>query len=415
MAVFRRARGQCPACGRERSVDVAERSVDGRVNKATSLDTICRCGEAFELPTGSDWWIGYRDPSGRQRRRKIGPDRRAAQRVLTKIQTEIVEGKYIERAKSCTTSLGELLCAHRIEVAPSRRPASRRRDQAICRALERLIGASVRIDRIDARAVESYRTARAGEGRAPATVNRELAHLSAALTWAVSRGALCDRPSITTPQPDNGRTRFLDRAEVDVLIDACAADAERPWLVDLVRGALATGCRRGELLALEWSWVDERASMINLPGHACKSKRGRHVPINPTMALVLKRARTRRDGALVFQVGGHRLGRATVGNRFIRAVEAAGLGKPKGDPQRVTFHTLRHTAASWMVQAGVDLHAVATILGHASLEVTKRYAHLAPAHLQNAMAYTSLEPVEPTAASSRPTGNVVPFSAAARP
>ena len=135
---------------------------------------------------------------------------------------------------------------------------------------------------------------------------------------------------------------------------------------------------------MEWSWIDNRTSTIDIPGDATKTKRSRSVPINADMRGVLARAHACKvDGLPVFHRNGKPIVRITLHDHFVKARKAARLDSAR-------FHDLRHTAASWMVQAGHDLYTVATILGHRSISMTQRYAKFANEHLKDAMEATSL-------------------------
>ena len=136
---------------------------------------------------------------------------------------------------------------------------------------------------------------------------------------------------------------------------------------------------------MQWSWLDMQNRMINIPPDATKTGRGRHVPISDDMGRVLDEAHERKIKGRLYVF--HRFGKSLLGksisNQWRTAAAKAGL---KG----FRFHDLRHAAASWMVMGGEDLHTVATILGHSSLDMTRRYAHLAPGHLRDAIKHVDI-------------------------
>lgn len=144
--------------------------------------------------------------------------------------------------------------------------------------------------------------------------------------------------------------------------------------------ALNTGMRRGELFSLIWSDIDLKNKQLTVQGHSSKSGNTRYLPLNDEACSTLTAWRNQNTGKdLVFPslITGQRLDN-------IRK-SWAGLRK-LADLQDFRFHDLRHSFASKLVMAGVDLNTVRELLGHASMEMTLRYAHLAPQHKAAAVA-----------------------------
>lgn len=172
-----------------------------------------------------------------------------------------------------------------------------------------------------------------------------------------------------TDKPIGRRVKLLpERSERHVYltpdeVEKLARKAD-PLTADMLRFAVLTGLRRGELLRLQ---PDQIRDGVLILGTDTKSGRPRGIPL-PPRAVAIARKR------LPWGVGMWAL-RA----RFCSARTAAGL-------EHVRWHDLRHTYASWLVQAGQPLTAVRDLLGHSNLGVTSRYAHLAPAHLAKAVA-----------------------------
>jgi integrase len=401
MGLFRRAKTECPSCKKERRADVGEQHFNAKVWQITC----CDCDAKLKAPIIPDWWIAYTDPEGKYRRRKIGPNRRAAQRAHAKVQTEIAEGKYIDRRATCKHTLGELVEKYLAYIKPIRTDKNYRAEvSALSRPLK-FLGAGMRLDKIKERKFKEYRRARDEDGKTCGTINRELSCLGAALTHAVEQGWLASRPKIALPNPRNERERFLTKGEAARLIEHC------PEFIRLfVRAALATGMRKGELVAMEWSWVDLRKGLISIPATATKSKRGRYIPINGDLREVLEECRdkARPDDPRVFTLKGR--APKSIWYGFKKAAKAAGIE----DWKSLRVHDLRHTALSWMVQGGEPLYNVAVIAGHSNLKVTQRYAHLAPGHLKSAMEHTRLDVEEaPKGTHRAPTSKIVQFPSAA--
>jgi site-specific recombinase XerD len=207
---------------------------------------------------------------------------------------------------------------------------------------------------------------------APATVNRYRSLLSLTYRLAIRNRKVRDNPArLVQHRPeDNARLRLLDQDEESELRVAIRKlYPEREPEFDL---ALHTGMRRGEQYGLTWPDVDWARRMLTIP----RSKNGamRHVPLNATAqhALVELRSTNERNSQLV--CGGTRSPR----HWFEPVVKASGL-------KDFNWHCLRHAFASRLVMAGIDLRTVAELLGHKSLSMVMRYAHLAPDHQRAAV------------------------------
>ncbi|MDE2472860.1 MAG: site-specific integrase, partial [Bradyrhizobium sp.] len=194
-------------------------------------------------------------------------------------------------------------------------------------------------------------------GYAPATVNhlgrilRQLGNMA----WREWRWI--DHPPSLHLLPETPRERFLTVREVDALADACGD----PRASGYVLLAAYTGIRRGHLLRLTRHDVEDGFILLDRSG---KTRRLQRIPLHPRVEALAAR----------LPLG--------IGDRQLR--EAWALARAQTGIQ-CRWHDLRHTCASWLVQAGVPIYTVAEILGHSNVQVTKRYAHLAPQHLQDAI------------------------------
>jgi len=216
-------------------------------------------------------------------------------------------------------------------------------------------------------------------GRKPATVELVLRLFS--MIWRQA-GNLelvtgdCPVRRVKRPRADNRRVRFLSPAEAARLL--AALGQRSPEARDLALLSLFTGLRAGECSALAWADVDFANGLIFVKD--TKNKHNRHAFMTSEVRAMLARRRTARPGdARVFQ--GRRGGCLSwaADQPFRETVGALGLNEGLDDPrQRVVFHTLRHTFASWLVMKGQPLYTVGRLLGHRDLRMTRRYAHLAP-------------------------------------
>lgn len=212
----------------------------------------------------------------------------------------------------------------------------------------------------------------------PATVHRYLAALSAVFTWACQdeRQWLQDnpvrrvaRPRDTRPLEVRERRRFLSDDERNRLLAACQA-SRSSWLYEVVLLALSTGARRGELLNLRWKHIDLVHGFVWFQD--TKNGDDRRVPlVGPIVEILRQRqhgAVTPHPESLLFpDPGGRRP--ADIRTAWRTAIK-------KAEIENFKFHDLRHTTASYLRQSGHSLGDIADVLGHKTLTVTRRYAHL---------------------------------------
>ena len=211
--------------------------------------------------------------------------------------------------------------------------------------------------------------------RGPATTVRYMAALSHAFTVAVKDWQWCDLNPVSQviwPREPRGRLRFLSESERISLTTACI-NSPCKSLISIVMLALLTGMRRGEILSLKWSSVDFERHRIILTD--TKNKERRQVPL-VTIAMRLIRARrpaNYESSHYIFHSIGDVCQMINIDYHWYKAVASAGLVDFR-------FHDLRHTAASYLAMTGATTNEIAEILGHKTLDMVKRYAHLTTSH-----------------------------------
>ena len=234
------------------------------------------------------------------------------------------------------------------------------------RVLTRLLG-HLHIHEIDRRALAEFIAARKRTGVTDATIRRDLALVGSIFTAAIRWGWVDTSPvtrfNKKALRESKPRTRFLTREDF-VRLHAAASDDLKPILVL----AVETGLRKEELLGLTLSSIDLRRRELRLT--LTKTGRPRQVPLSPkaqeTIRELLERSRPRSPFLFCKPDGSH------VGDpkkAFSGACRRAGIVDFR-------FHDLRHTFASWFAQDGGDLYRLSRILGHATLQMSSRYAHL---------------------------------------
>jgi integrase len=252
--------------------------------------------------------------------------------------------------------------------------------------------------------VENWRTKRMAEGTSAGTVLRDLGALGGVLSRAVKLRKLATSPMVHVDKPKtdrNAKPRFLSEAEEKRLRTALrrrdldlrkARMSANKWrrerhreplptlphfgdhLTPAVLLSINTGLRRGELLALRWTDLDLKAARLVVHGSTAKNSQTRHVDLNTEALAALKKWQAQATDTLrifPFEVG-------------FRKAWLAVLTRAKITGFR--WHDLRHHFASRLVQAGVNLNTTRDLLGHGSLQMTLRYAHLAPDQRREAVA-----------------------------
>ncbi len=233
---------------------------------------------------------------------------------------------------------------------------------------------------------ERVKRSQLAEGKAPRTVEYLLVVAKMLMGTAIKLGYHPGPNPVNAVKRlkfDNKKTRFLSVEEANDLLAEIKQRSMSAFQMSLL--ALHCGLRRGEVNALRWGSVDVVHKTITLKD--TKSGRSRSVPMTSALheMFVGMSAEQADRATLVFpdRQGKERVCRMYT---FDMAVKALGLNDGVADRrEKITFHSWRHTFASWHAMNGTDLLTLQRLLGHATTEMTLRYAHLAPSHLQTAV------------------------------
>lgn len=218
------------------------------------------------------------------------------------------------------------------------------------------------------------------------SINNVVGILNRLLVVAKKRGEIDALPEVEWMRPDAPAFDWLRFDEADALIAA----ARDEW-ASMIRVALRTGLRRGELIGLRWDDVDThggriivRQSIVRRQVTTPKSRRPREIPLAPSALAALKSQKHLRGPLVWCYPDGSALAPRLLARELERTRRRAGL-RPIG------WHVLRHTFASHLAMRGVPILTIKELCGHATVTMTLRYAHLAPVALADAVA--TLEPV----------------------
>lgn len=303
------------------------------------------------------------------------PSKVLADKWVKVIESEMVRHTYIDRTEGEATTLAEALDRYRKEITPSKKGAS----QEHCRITQWLLHplANKPIAALKPSDFAKYRDNRI-QVAAASTVRLELAIISHLFTiaskeWSIS-GLTNPIESIRKPKADNARDRRLNTDELSRLLDACK-QSESYLLPYLVEFAIETGMRLGEILSLSWTMVDLQRQIITL--HTSKNGDGRTVPLSSHAIHLLRSMprdllkniprefRSSPERQIFFTWKTHR----GISKAWHTALKRAGITD-------YHFHDLRHEATTRFFEKGFNVMEVASITGHKTLQMLKRYTHL---------------------------------------
>lgn len=240
-----------------------------------------------------------------------------------------------------------------------------------CEHFTRLRGASFPLKKITLPVIVQVGIEMEEEGASDAKINRVVSSVSTVLKHCESHGLLSSAPKFPRRKENEGRLFYFTKEEVQRLVNLSNEVFERPDLADVIQFAAYTGMRQGEIMKLRSMDVDlvgNRICVGGMKGVETKAKNCRVIPIHPSIeSLVVKRAHSLDDRDKMF--GDDWANRDQLLRAFRKPLRC--LQKHEG----YVFHTLRHSCATWMAEAGVPVHSIKEILGHKRIETTLRYAH----------------------------------------
>jgi len=344
---------------------------------------------------GKNWQIDYFDPHGK-RVRKTFKKRKDAEAELGKRVSLIAEGRYLDVKKECKTTLGQILEKYTENFQHQACYFTGKRFSI--ENFRKNFGEDTLLANIRYVDLETYRNnlkkklTQYGTVRATATVNREMSCLhhifTKAVEWEMIEQSPFDKGKSLRMKENNQRVRFLIDEEIDRLIDECPPGHVR----NIVKCALNTGMRRGEILKLKWNQI--RNGFIYL--RETKTSEPRQIPVNDDLEEMFTQIKSEKEpGGNVVGLDGKPVKNRSLQSEFV-------FTTPKGKPIKwiktrygnalksaeisdFRFHDLRHTFASQVLLRGGTLKDVQELLGHKTMTMTLRYAHLTQEHKRKAV------------------------------
>lgn len=307
---------------------------------------------------------------GQRVRETIGTSKRQAEQVLTQRKADIINGKFKLPTEGKAT-FGE--AAEKYMAWSRQHKRSWQSDEYMLIFLSGIFGERL-IGQISTWQVEQLKSKLQKDGVSGARINRYLACLSGLFSRAIEWGLLQgENPlrKVRRFRESPGRLRYLGQEDIMRLLDACGEQ-----LKPVVQVAIATGMRRGEIFSLCWENVDLCQGMI----HVVDSKNGsrREIPMPSCLLPVFQGLRHGAPTGLVFAAADGESWKSGMRTAWLNTCKRAGL-------TNLRFHDLRHTFASQLVMAGKSEFAVQQLLGHRTLAMTRRYSHLSPGALREAV------------------------------
>ena len=329
----------------------------------------------FQKRSGS--WRAIVKKKGFDRISRTFDTKADAEKWARSVEAELDRGVFVSRKEAENTTLSEALERYNREVASHQKGAVKY--ASLIRIWKRTPLAKRSLASLQGKDIAEYRDKRSQEV-SPQTIIHELSILSRLFTVAIKEwgmtGLINPIQQIRKPERPSGRDRRLKPGELDRILEASASS---PALSDLVRFALETAMRRGEIAGMTWDMVDLKKRTVALAD--TKNGEKRIVPLSSEAVRVLSGLTRRIDG----KVWG--MADQSITQAFIRAVsrarsiyeqECAEKGESP-DPSflaDLTFHDLRHEATSRFFEKGFNPMEVSAITGHKTLQMLKRYTHL---------------------------------------
>lgn len=359
--------------------------------------------------TGKRVWFVRLYHEGRDRRFGSFPNKTKAREFYEKAKLEQKEGRFFPERYQVGgyAKLSEVLDEY-LAAFTGRSERDERRYKKMW--LELLPGA--RLNAITPALLESVRGKLSDGGRSPQTVNRYMQFLRRVLSKAVRDGKLATNPvsRIKMFKEPAGRLRFLSPEEEQTLCTALGPEFA-PW----VRLAILTGMRQAEQFSLRWEHIDFERGLITLP--ATKAGGVQYVKLNGEAKAILRELDTAAAKAQAVAEAEAIAGKQKTASRRSHWVFPSENPDTPVDPRNfyrrvylpkvketgldgVTWHTLRHTFASRLAMSGATEGTIAALLRHSSTALVRRYAHLSPSHLQEAVEKVARfgkteQPIEP--------------------
>jgi len=317
------------------------------------------------------WYLDY-TTNGKRYRERGSKDRKTAERLLAEKELKIDRGEEFLKDKPAE----EYIAEHLKNCQITKSPFTYDRYESILLKLFLPFLRSAKITylhQVTPSLIEKYKISRL-ETVKDTTINKELKIIKTFFNRAVEDSYAKKNPTqnIKFMKVQQRFPRYLSKEEIRKLSGTATGNMK-----DIIITFLNTGMRRKELTILRWEDIDLKNKRMTIQEQT-KNRRPRIIPINDSLLEVLQRRLKTQNGPYVFPT---RTGKPKEGHSLLRDIK---LVYKKAGITGAGIHTLRHTFASHLIMAGVDLASVKELLGHSQITTTMIYSHLAPEHLKGA-------------------------------
>ncbi len=332
------------------------------------------------------WWVDFRFERERVRKKSPVDTKRGAEEYERLLRDRLLRGEPLdgsapageEEAQNAGIYFDEWLDTYALT---ENKPSEYDSKKTIIRLHLGPFFGKLRLDQIDEERIARFKAAQIKKGLKAKSVNNHLTVLRKALVTAKEWKRLAAVPVVKWLPTEPPTFDFFTREESDRLLAATPKED-----LAIVSTAVKAGLRRGELLALEWGDVDFVAGKIFVrrsvwKGKVTRPKGGRHreVEMSAKLSAALKAHRHLKGKYVFCNPDGSMMTRDEIKRVVPVACKRAGL-------RPLQWHALRHSFASQLTMDGVPLRVIQELLGHATIEMTMRYAHLAPSARRDAIA-----------------------------
>jgi integrase len=321
------------------------------------------------------WWMSFTSQGKQIRESTEVTSKGIAEKIYFKAMTQIAEGKWLEKLPGEDKTFSELMAKYLKEYsATNKAKTSQVRDIGIAVHLNKFFGA-YKLNQISPRLISEYKTKRRKDEAAPKTINNELVLMGHCFNISMKEWEWTKENPVSRVSKEkvyNQIERWLTFEEESRLLLPSPE-----WLREIIIFAINTGLRQSEILNLQWAQVDLFRKTITLLVQ--KNKNKDTLPLNQAALEVLKgRAKVRhiKSEQVFFNPEGKPVNVWTLISAFRSSIKKEGLS-------HLQFHDLRHTFATRLVQAGVDIYTVQKLGRWKTISMVMRYAHHYPESLRS--------------------------------
>lgn len=351
------------------------------------------------------WWVDFQIHGTRYRKRSPENTKMSAEAYEATLRQRLARGENLD-ADSASKSAGTTFAVFSSEwmetsVRSTNKPSEIRGKEMILQKHLLPFFGELPLEKITGRLIEEFKALKIRQGLSPKTVNNLLAVLLRCLRVATDWGRLATVPRVTKLKTISQRLDFLTPSESKALVEYCT----EPMWKGMLLLALRTGLRLGELFGLEWQDIDferktltVRQSIVRGIIGTPKSNKVRYIPLTDEVCRAIYESR-QKSGLVFHRNDGTPLSHHIADRAIRRACASAHI-------RMIGFHTLRHTFASQLASEGIPLNVVQALLGHSTIIMTMRYAHLAPSATRGAIEVLERAEKRETAKECQPAVNL---------